>query len=226
MRLKVSTSVFLGAGALLLWLAAGQLDAAWPRASHTISGAVAEVDTRVVAGGRDRESRLVIRLEGHAKRFELAATMLRHLSPGGLLDAGRVTIDYDDTALIRANKGALGSCEMVRRTKTATGMVRDGGACAQYEALYVVTGLAVDGRVYFTPGMYRAAMALSALIVLVPGALLFGIGAMWLYRIWRNPDWRPRARGPRMRRAYGAALSFTAAGAGDRWKTADGHWLH
>lgn len=49
-------------------------------------------------------------------------------------------------------------------------------------ATRVVVGLSVDGRTYFTPATYQAFSALLALVLLVPGALMFGLGAAALSR--------------------------------------------
>ena len=215
MRLWVSAFVFLGGGALLLWLAAGQLDAAWPRSVRTISGDVATVDTRVIAGATGRESRYVVQLEGRAQRFELASFILPRPTAGALIDAGRVTIDYDTKVRIRANDRSLGSCAMKRQAKAVA--ASGDRSCAQYEALYVVAGLAVDGRVYFTPWTYRLVTASSALIVLVPGAVMFGLGALWLYRLLGSAS---------LRATPGGASRAQLAVARDPRKTADGQWLH
>lgn len=45
------------------------------------------------------------------------------------------------------------------------------------QAARAVVGLSVDGHTYFTPTTYQMFSALLALVLLVPGALMFGLGA-------------------------------------------------
>jgi hypothetical protein len=49
-------------------------------------------------------------------------------------------------------------------------------------AAHAIVGLSVDGHDYYGPASYQAASALLALIVLVPGALMFGLGFAALKR--------------------------------------------
>lgn len=66
----------------------------------------------------------------------------------------------------------------------------------------VVVGLSVDGRSYFSPSTYQMFSGLLALVLLVPGALMFGLGASAISRETRGaivedvfadmPDLTPR----------------------------------
>jgi hypothetical protein len=47
---------------------------------------------------------------------------------------------------------------------------------------HAIVGLSVDGNAYFSPATYQAVAALLALIVLVPGTLMFGFGAATGYQ--------------------------------------------
>jgi hypothetical protein len=199
MRLWVTALVFIGVGLWLAWLGAAQLADAWPRSTRTVGGSVSDVETRAFGGGAGR---LVFRLEGRAQRLELTSPSLPYPTAGQLADSGRVTIDYDTSVRIRTND----------RSDT------------QYVPVYVVTGLAVDGRVYFTTGMYRLMVVFWALVLSVPGGMALGLGAVWIYRLSRNPQWRPLPW--RWRGNYARALVFAAPAARDPRKTADGHWLH
>jgi hypothetical protein len=42
---------------------------------------------------------------------------------------------------------------------------------------HAVVGLSVDGHTYFEPSSYQAIAALTAFVLLIPGALMFGLGA-------------------------------------------------
>jgi len=188
MRSWVSALLFLGVGALLSWLGAARFDAAWPGASRSLSGRVADADTRVVADGIGRTQVSAIRFDGRADEFRLVLPLLPRPAPGQLIDAARVTIDYDGTP-------------------------RDGA--------FVVTGLTVDGRVYFTPVVYRLMSTLPVLIVLVPGLLMLGAGAGRLYRLCGFPLRRAKVRPPRPRRAFAPVLVYSSSAPR---KTADGEW--
>jgi hypothetical protein len=216
MRLWVSTFVFVGVGALLLWLGAAELDNAWPRSMRSIYGHVAEVDARVVVGYAGREPRVAVRLQQLGARFEFTSTILPHPTAGALMDAGRIAIDYDGKFRVRPNPARnTGSCANELRTKPPTARPLN-RPCEQYEVFYVVTGLTVDGRVYFTPTHYKLLTALWALIVLVPGGVMFGFGARWLYRLVR----------PRLPLAVTVQHAVASAATRDPRKTADGQWLH
>lgn len=222
MRPWVSALVFLFAGALLSWVGATQLYDAWPRSTKTTSGNVVQVDTRVVAGLAGRTQHYAFRLEGRKQQFELMSAILPHPTAGTLLDSGQVTIHYDGTMRVRENERSQGRCALERRT--SGGVAAGDLTCPQYEVLYIVTGLEAGGRVYFTPTAYLVATIASALVVLVPGCAMLGLGALWLYRLRRDPQWRPRRR--RMFGSRGGGLAVTRAAARDRRKTADGQWLH
>jgi hypothetical protein len=56
-------------------------------------------------------------------------------------------------------------------------------------ATHGVVGLSVDGHLYFSPSAYQAFALLLALIVLVPGTMMFAIGISALY----GPKSDPRA---------------------------------
>lgn len=53
-------------------------------------------------------------------------------------------------------------------------------------ATHAIVELGVDGHSYFSSATYQAFAALLALIVLVPGALMFGLGAAALSRLSRG----------------------------------------
>jgi hypothetical protein len=89
-----------------------------------------------------------------------------------------------------------------------------------------VNGLAADGHVYFTPSGYALTIALSALIVLGPGAAMFVIGVFWIHRLRGNPGWRPKPVRFKVSRSYAPALAFAGTVPRDPRKTADGEWLH
>ena len=139
--------------------------------------------------------RTVFRLEGSAQRFELSPMFLTYPTAGHLADAGRVSVEYDSHERIRG-----------------------------FEPVYVVTGLTVDGRVYFTPSMYRAIVVFWALFLALPGSVAFAIGTLWIYRLSGNPYWRPRPW--KLRFARPRAFAFAAASMRDPRKTANGEWLH
>lgn len=87
-----------------------------------------------------------------------------------------------------------------------------------------IVGLAVDGRVYFSAGDYAWLIALSALVPLLPGATMLGLGVSM---VWRRRDVRPRAPARRRGRrvvmpepAMAVILPFRPR------KTVDGEWLH
>jgi hypothetical protein len=197
MRLWVTALALVGVGGWLVWLGAAQINDAWPRSLSTVSGAVAEVEPGVLAAGGGRTT---FKLKGHAHRFELPPPSSSYPTAGQLADAGQVSVDYDQQVRIRA------------------------GSRRQYEPVYVVTGLAVDGRVYFTPVTYRLMVALWALALTVPGGVAFGCGATWIYRLSRNRHWRPRPW--RLRTGYARVRALAASAVRDRRKTADGEWLH
>jgi hypothetical protein len=50
------------------------------------------------------------------------------------------------------------------------------------QATRVVVGLSVDGHTYFSPSTYQMFSGLLALVLLVPGAVMFGLGASALSR--------------------------------------------
>ncbi len=197
MRLWVTALVFLFVGGLLVWLAAARVGEAWPRSTVSVGGMVSEVETAAGAGGWGRTT---FRLDGHAHRFELSPEFLSTPTAGHLADAGHVIVDYDSFARIRA------------------------GERTQFEPVYIVTGLAVDGRVYFTPLMYQASVFFLALLFAVPGSVAFGVGTMWIYCLSGNPYWRPRPWS--WRRARARAIAFAASTVRDPRKTASGEWLH
>ena len=139
--------------------------------------------------------RMVFRLEGQDVRFELSPMVLAYPTAGHLADAGEVSVEYDSHA---RNRGS--------------------------ESVYVVTGLMVDGRVFFTSSMYRAIVALWALFLALPGSVAFAVGTLWIYRLSGNPYWRPRPL--RLRFARSRAFAFAAPSFRDSRKTANGEWLH
>lgn len=47
---------------------------------------------------------------------------------------------------------------------------------------HAVVGLSVDGHTYFGPSNYQAVAVLTAFVLLIPGALMFGLGAAALTR--------------------------------------------
>jgi hypothetical protein len=198
MRVWVSTFFFLGVGALLLFIGVLQAGAAWPHASHSVAGDAVNVDTAL--GGLGRPAHFVMTLKDKADRFALVSLMLPHPTAGQLIDAAQVRIDYDTQAQLTAEGG--------------------GGS------IYAVTGLTVDGRVYFTPRGYELMIALSALVVLLPGGVMFGVGLLWLSRLRVDPRWQPLSMRVNALRPYAPVLSLAGPSLRDPRKTADGHWLH
>jgi len=59
-------------------------------------------------------------------------------------------------------------------------------ARAYGQNMRVVVGLSVDGHLYFSPSTYQMFSGLLALVLLVPGALMFGLGASALSRETRG----------------------------------------
>jgi hypothetical protein len=139
--------------------------------------------------------RMVFRLEGQEQRFELSPMFLAYPTAGHLADAGRVSVDYDSRERIHGS-----------------------------EPVYVVTGLTVDGRVFFTPSMYWASIVLWALFLALPGGVAFALGTLWIYRLSGNPYWRPSKWNLRFARPR--AFAFAAPSLRDPRKTASGEWLH
>jgi hypothetical protein len=206
MRLWISAIVLVGAGGLLVWLGARQLDDAWPRSVRTISGHVADVDARVIAGAWGREPRFGIRLENLGARFEVETQILPRPTAAALMDAATVSIEYDGQVRVRPNP---------------TGQT-------QYEPYYVVTGLTVDGRVFFATSTYRVMTVLWALLAGVPGVIMLGVGATWLYRLFRfGHIYRLQGRLLFSTSfARGRRLTASSEPPRDRRKTSDGQWLH
>lgn len=194
MRLWFTALIFLCTGGLLAWAGGVHFADAWPRSTASLGGRAAGVETGALAGG---EGRTLFSLVGSVQRFELAPVAIEIPTAGQLADAGRVAIDFDE------------------RTRE-----RVGGA----GPVNIVTGLAVDGRVYFTPLAYKASVLFWALLFVVPGLAMFGVGTVWIYRLSGNRYWRPRPWS--WRRVQARAVAFAASATRDRRKTATGEWLH
>jgi hypothetical protein len=194
MRLWLTALVYLCAGGALAWIGAVRFADAWPRSTASVAGQVSVVETGALAGGAGR---MLLSLEGTARRFELAPLAPEVPTAGQLADAGRVFIDYDEHVRVRAT-----------------------GA----QPVNIVTGLSVDGRVYFTQFAYKTSVVVWALLFVVPGLAMFGLGTAWIYRLSGDRYWRPRPWS--WRRAQARVASFAASATPDRRKTASGEWLH
>jgi hypothetical protein len=196
MRLGLTALVLLGLGALLSWTGAARLVDAWPGPMASVEGAVGEVEAGALTGA---EGRTVFRLKDQLPAFELGLLPLAYPTPGHLADSGRVKVDYDTKARIR-------------------------NAGPRKYLVYAVTGLEVDGRVYFSPGQYWTAVAFGVLILALPGAIAICVGGVWAYRLSRNPRWRPRPW--RWRRSAAPSYAYGVPSVRDPRKTAGGEWLH
>jgi hypothetical protein len=194
MRLWLTALAYLCAGGALAWIGAARLADAWPRSTGSVSGPVSGIESGALAGGAGR---MLLTVEGSARRFELAPVVPGLPTAGQLADAGRVSIDFDKQA--RERNGGVGP-------------------------VHIVTGLSADGRVVFTPLAYRTSVAVWALLFVVPGSAMFGLGTAWIYRLSGNRYWQPRPWS--WRRAQARAMAFAASATRDRRKTANGEWLH
>ncbi|MCE9523880.1 MAG: hypothetical protein K8S25_15795 [Alphaproteobacteria bacterium] len=90
---------------------------------------------------------------------------------------------------------------------------------------YVVAGIEVDGRVYFTTELYRLMVVLSVLIVLVPGLALLGVGAMWMYQLCCQPIEPADEYPDPVRRTFKPVLVYSSSSPHDARTAAVEDWL-